>query len=422
MRRSTYYLCLVFLALVFAGIAAYAWQRYAPPPPWTEAERALIASLWLERLPPLRPDESNAVADDPRAAALGHRLFFDTRLSANGMISCAHCHQPVRRFTDGLPRAVALGRTARNTPSLVGAAYSPWLYWDGRRDSLWAQALAPLEAPAEHGFSRAGLVDILRQDATYRRAFEALFGPLPAPGQDVNRAFANAGKALAAYERRLRPGTAPFDYYVAHLESGGEPLEQPWFDRRAIRGLRLFIGQARCIECHNGPLFTNNEFHNTGLLSPPGELPDRGRIDGLREVLADPFNCAGEFSDTRRSGNSRPGTGESDDARQRCPELSFVRTGAELIGATRTPSLRNLGDTAPFQSKGQFATLAEVLQHYNDAPPAMIGHNEAKPLGLAAWELADLEAFLRTLAAPPDVDPALLLPPADPHIDPHAAR
>jgi cytochrome c peroxidase len=382
--------------VVLAAIVYYAWQRYAPPAPWTAAERAQIRSLWIKALPPLPPDASNSVADDPRAVAFGHRLFFDERLSANGAISCATCHQPIRHFTDGLPRAVALGTAARNTPSIVGTAYSPWLYWDGRRDSHWAQALVPLEAAAEHGTTRAAVAAALSEDADYRRRYESLFGPLPEWPDDIDRVFANVGKALAAYERQLTPGTSRFDEYAAHLAADGDPLEQPYLDAREIRGLRLFIGEARCLECHNGPLFTNNEFHNTGLLSPPGERPERGRLDGLREALADPFNCAGAFSD---------------DAGRSCPEHEFVRRGSELIGATRVPSLRNLENTSPFQSKGQFATLREVLDHYNAAPAAMIGHNEATALGLASWELDDLEAFLKSLAAPVDADPALLEPP-----------
>jgi len=368
------------------------------PPSWSSDERRLMESLWIASLPPLPPDPTNAVADDPAAAAFGHALFFDPRASANGAIACATCHQPQRRFTDGLPRGVAIGRSARNTPSIVGAAYSPWYYWDGRRDSLWSQALSPLEDPNEHGSDRHTLYELVRDDPAYRRAYEPLFGPLPAStdAAAVDRVFANVGKAIAAYERRLLPGPSRFDAYVDHLSRGGDPRRQDHLDASELRGLRLFLGPARCTECHNGPLLTNHEFHNTGLLPPPGALPDRGRFDGLDAVRRDPFNCLGAFSD---------------DPSRRCDELTFVRDGVELIGATRTPSLRNLGATMPFQSKGQFATLAEVLRHYNDAPAALIGHNEAKPLSLSSRELRDLEAFLSALDAPIAADPALLAAP-----------
>ncbi len=397
--RRTAIALVVAVALLVAA-AWSLWQRYAPPAPWSAAERARIASLSLVALPPLPPDPSNRIGDDPRAAEFGHRLFFDPRLSVNGGISCATCHQPIRRFADGLPRGVAIGMSKRNTPSIVGSAYSPWLYWDGRKDSQWSQALSPLEDPNEHGGSRRLVVSIVASDADYRRRYEALFGAPPdlVVAGELDRAFANVGKAIAAYERLLMPGESRFDRYAEHLQRSGDPVEQDLLSPQEIRGLRLFIGEARCIECHNGPLFTNNEFHNTGLLSVPGETPDRGRSDGLRMLLADPFNCLGAYSDA---------------ARDDCGELRFARAGTDLIGATRTPSLRNLQDTAPFQSKGQFATIAEVLAHYNRAPAAMIGHNEAKPLGLRRWQLDALEAFLATLAAPVDAEPRWLEPPRD---------
>ena len=390
----------VALLVAAAAFAAWqAWLRFAPPAPWSESQRTELRSLWIDNLPPLPTDPTNRVADDPRAAAFGHQLFFEPRLSANGMISCATCHQPIRRFTDGLPTAVALGMSARNTPSIVGAAYSPWFYWDGRKDSQWSQALSPIEDPNEHGSSRRQVLSVIASDSAYRRQYEDLFGAPPRLGApaDIDRAFANVGKAIAAYQRKLLPGRSRFDDYVAHLEAGGDHLDQDLLTRDEVRGLALFIGEARCTECHNGPLLTNNEFHNTGLLSLPGELPDRGRIDGVRIVRTDPYNCLGDFSD---------------DAEKSCTELRYMRDGPELIGATRTPSLRNLGDTAPFQSKGQFRTLAEVLEHYNDAPDAIIGHNEAKPLDLAAWELRALEAFLLALDAPVSADPAWLAPPS----------
>ena len=346
-----------------------------------------LASLWIRNLPPLPPDPTNAVADNPDAAAFGHQLFFDARLSANGMISCSTCHQPIRRFTDGLPKGVAIGLAKRNTPSIVGTAYSPWLYWDGRKDSQWAQALAPLEDPNEHGSSRVQVLSIVASVSAYRETYQALFGQPPnlLDQQDIDRAFANVGKAIAAYERLLMPGVSRFDRYVEHVMDGGDHRAQEFLSDEEIRGLRLFIGDARCTECHNGPLFTNNEFHNTGLLSASGEKPDRGRIDGVRDVMADPFNCMGLFND---------------DPNPSCAELRYARTGVELIGATRTPSLRNLENTAPFQRKGQIESLAAVLDHYNNAPLAMIGHNEAKELKFSVWELQALEAFLGSLSAP----------------------
>jgi cytochrome c peroxidase len=375
----------------------------------------VLQRLSLDSLPALPPDPTNAVADDPRAARLGHKLFFDTRLSANGSVACATCHQPERRFTDGLPKGRGIGLSGRNTRSIVGSAYSPWLYWDGRRDSQWAQALSPLEDPAEHGGNRMQYARFIATDPEYRTLYEEIFGPLPdfsdasrfpaaaAPLDDpkinaawmamcdadrrsVDQTFANIGKAIAAYERLIMPGPSRFDAYVGALLSGDDEASQTILTNEEILGLQLFIDEARCTQCHTGALFTNNEFHNTGVLSFPGEVPDRGRIDGLKKVLADPFNCLG---------------GYSDDPDKHCAELTYVRSGVELIGAMRTPSLRNLGGTAPYSHKGQNETIADVLDLYNRAPLAMIGHNEAEvKLKLSRRELKQLEAFLNTLDAP----------------------
>ena len=389
-------------ALVIALGAAYALHQPAPPAPWSTAEIQTIRSLALDALPP--PDVlGNAVADHPVAQQLGHRLFFDARLSANGLVSCATCHQPERRFTDGLPRAVGVALGSRNSMSLVGAAYSPWQFWDGRKDSLWSQAAAPLESAIEHGASRAQLARLLADDADYRRLYEELFGLLPALPKGTDAVFVNAAKALAAYERLLLPGETPFDRYAASLQEAGALSETPSegtaagrFGRQEIEGLRLFVGKAQCINCHNGPLFTNHEFHNTGVLPAPGALPAKGRAEGVRLVLGDPLNCLGPHSDA----TTKP-----------CPELAFVRTGDDLVAAHKTPSLRNLAGSGPYMHAGQIDALGDVLRHYNRARNAIIGHNEAKPLNLLPYELKRLEAFLRTLDGPLATAPEWLTPP-----------
>jgi len=368
------------LATVVA--AAWLWSRLdAEPGSWSDESIAILESLSLESLPNLPPDPTNAVADDPRAVEFGRKLFSDSRFSANGAISCATCHQSERRFTDGLPKGVAIGMSKRNTPSIVGTAYSPWLYWDGRRDSQWAQALSPLEDPNEHASNRLTIMALVVDDKEYWRIYKALFGG----ASGVDTMFSNLGKALAAFERTIMPTTSRFDNYVAAVVAGDVEQQARLFTEDEIRGLRLFIGEANCTQCHNGPLFTNNEFHNTGLVNFEGEVPDKGRVVGVRELLANPFNCSGPHSD---------------DPQGKCDELEFMRTGPELLGAFRTPSLRNLENTAPYGHKGQIATLADMLAHYNEAPDSMIGHNEAKPLGFSKRELGYLEAFLNTLAAP----------------------
>ena len=414
-------LILLFLAISAIGVWwLAAEQRHSA---WSDAELALLDSLRLSNLPPLPADPTNRVADDPGAAALGHRLFFDSRLSANGAVSCASCHQPDRHFTDGLATGVGLATGQRNTMGLVGTAYSPWYFWDGRKDSQWSQALGPLENDLEHGGNRMQFARLIADDPKYRAAYEALFDPLPdlsnpsrfplaasplggnalvaswnamteADQQAVNAVFANIGKALAAYQRLLLPGPAPFDDYVEGLLNNADANVA--LSGAAVDGLKLFIGKAQCVNCHNGPLLTNNAFHNTGVLPAPVQLPGMGRARGVRQALADPFNCLGKFSDSRTD----------------CAELRFARSGDEILGARRTPSLRNVAETAPYMHAGQLATLDAVLNHYNLATPSLVGHNEAKPLSLRPTELRTLAVFLQSLSGPVATDPRWLTAPA----------
>jgi cytochrome c peroxidase len=385
------------VTLTTAGLSPAAGE--GTPPPWTDEQRALINSLSIARLRPLPPDPSNAWSDNPSARDLGHRLFFDKRLSANGAVACASCHQPERAFTDGRPVAVGIGKTMRNAPTLIGAAYSPWFFWDGRVDSQWAQALVPLENPLEQGATRAHIVQVVAADPEDSRDYESLFGPLPESFDDegITRAFTNLGKAIAAYERMLIPGPSRFDRYAATLANGGTPGADARLTDREIAGLRLFIGRGQCMRCHNGPLFTNNSFHNTGVPPLPGDPAARGRYLAVETVLADPFNCEGNYSDAGADG---------------CAVLKFMKRGSDdLIGAFRTPTLRNVTLTAPYMHAGQFADLDAVLDHYNRAPPAAIGATNLEPLGLGADDLAALKAFLGTLVSPPETSENYLTPP-----------
>ena len=426
MDRAGFAIIATGLAAALAGTAWFS-LRPAEQPVWTDHELDVMESLWIAKLPPLPPDPSNAVADDPLAARFGHRLFFDPRLSGNGEFACSSCHRPERRFTDGRLIGAALGESKRNTPSIVGTAYSPWLYWDGRKDSQWSQALSPLEDPNEQGGNRVALARLVAGDPEYRRTYTALFGELPdlsdagripvaagpVPGTSletdwnamdpadrkaITRVFVNIGKAIAAYERLLVPGPSRFDRYIEAISRGDSSQTGTILNADEATGLRLFMGKARCIECHNGPLLTNNEFHNTGIISAAGMIPDRGRIDGIRLARDDPFNCLSDFSD---------------DPVKDCAELRFARTGAEVVGALRTPSLRNLQSTAPYSHQGQTPSLEQMMLHYDRAPLSMIGHNEAKPLGLSRRERAQLEAFLATLDAPPATAAQWLAPPAE---------
>ena len=407
-------------AALVAGLVAciaYAGWQYIPAPlpaQWSEQELAILQSLSLSSLPS-RPDSpGNAVADNPLAVQLGKKLFFDTRLSANGKVACATCHQPEKMFTDGRALAVGINQVDRNSMGLVGVAYTPWLFWDGRKDSLWSQALEPLENPLEHGANRVDLARLIMTDADYRKSYQAVFGndsllsalindksrfppatPLGTPQlkdnwyglspddqHAVNVVFSNIGKVLAAWQRQLVHAPSAFDNYVAMLGQNPTVVQDNELNRQQIAGLRLFMGKAQCVNCHNGPLFSNNSFHNTAVLSAPGVQPAAGRSHGLRLAQTDEFNCLGAYSDANSS---------------QCQELRFARGGDEMIGAQRTASLRNLAFTAPYMHAGQIATLEDVINHYNRADIAVLGHNEAKPLGLRAIEKKQLRAFLDSL-------------------------
>ena len=392
---------------------------------WTEAERGLIASLSIDRLPALRPDPSNAVGDDPNAIALGHALFFDSGLSDDATVSCASCHQPNLYFSDGKVKANVRGvDTPRHTPSIVGLAYSDWFYWDGRKDSQWAQALAPQEATIEHRGNRMGHARYVLE--TYGQAYETIFGPAPdisdesrfpavaGPLEDtaaraaweamteddrqtINHIFANMGKAIAAYERKILPGPSRFDDYAAAALANDRMRMAELFSDEEADGLRLFIDEAQCTDCHNGPLFTNGTFHNIGLPSMPGAPFDQGRSLATLQVITDEFNCLGAYSDATM---------------EECVELRFIKIeGEELIGAFKVPSLRNIANTAPYMHNGMFADLDAVLRHYNAAPPAFPGHSDLVPLALTTAQSGALKAFLHTLSAPPNVPAALLTPP-----------
>ena len=382
------------------------------------AAASLAFDLGIDQLPAPPLDPSNKWADDARAAQLGHRLFFDKRLSANGQVSCASCHDPGKSFQDGTALARGVGTTDRRTMPVAGTAHSPFLFWDGRKDSQWSQALGPLESPVEHGGSRAQYAHVVATH--YRAEYESLFGPLPdlrtvppsaGPVADakasaawqalaqkerdaVTQVFVNVGKAIAAYERRIEPAPSRFDRYVAAWKRNGAPPEGILTADEAA-GLALFTGKAACIQCHNGPLLTNNEFHNTGVPRAAGLPGDRGRFTAVAAVKADEFNCNSRWSD------ARPG---------QCAELEFLAPAAhQLERAYKVPSLRDVAERAPYMHAGQFATLAEVLHHYNRAPAAPAGHTELKPLGLTGTELRQLEAFLRALSGGVAAAPAAFL-------------
>jgi cytochrome c peroxidase len=409
------------VAVLLAGLILFVGACTAVlPNRWSDDELATLKNLWIGSLPPLPADPSNQYADNPDAATLGQKLFFDTRLSSNGKVACATCHLPEKQFQDGTPLASGIGTTTRRTMTITGTAYSPWLFWDGRKDSQWAQALGPLENPVEHGGNRTLYAHLIAE--FYAEEYTVLFGPLPdlsdlpwnagpVAGSEaaanweamspeereaVTRIYVNIGKSIAAYERHLNPGESRFDQYVDAVLNH-DPSADDILTPDEIAGLKLFIGKANCTNCHNGPLFTNNDFHNTGVPVASSLPEDTGRSLGAQQVLADEFNCLSMYSDAQPD---------------QCAELNFlVIDEHQQERQYKPPSLRNVTERGPFMHAGQFATLEDVLNHYNTAPEAPAGHSELQPLNLTEKQIAQIIAFLKTLNGPINADPRWLAAP-----------
>jgi cytochrome c peroxidase len=302
--------------------------------------------------------------------------------------------------------SIAAGHTGRNAATVLNSAYQLWQFWDGRKDSLWAQALGPAESAVEHNGSRLLFAHLIYD--LYRTPYEAVFGPLPdladavrfppegKPGdpawdgmapadQDaVNRVFVNFGKALEAYERLLVDRDSPFDRFMGGDESA--------LSEAAIRGAKLFVGRASCNECHFGGNLTDGAFHNIGTpqMGPNVPAVDDGRAAGIATVLADPFNGAGAYSDDPSAAG----------------HLDGLAAAPADEGAFKTPTLRSVALTAPYMHNGVFTSLRDVVLHYRDGggPPGSFSGTldpSIFPLTLSDQDVDDLVAFLGALTGAP---------------------
>jgi cytochrome c peroxidase len=202
-------------------------------------------------------------ADNPQTLekiALGRKLFFDSKLSADNSISCASCHRPDRLFTDGLPRSEGVHHQlgTRHAPSLINAAFNTSQFWDGRRTTLELQALDPLINPREHGLpNHEAVLDYVRSDPAYIDAFSLVYG---IRSRSINMTYVS--NAIASFERTLVAGNSPFDHYYFKGEKSA-------ISESAQRGLALFQGRAQCASCHSieqtYALFTDNQFHSLSV-------------------------------------------------------------------------------------------------------------------------------------------------------------
>lgn len=326
----------IWVMLGVLAIATIAWASSEPPP--------ASETLTLDELKQTyrRPAAIPFPSDNKRSKnreTLGKSLFFDPRLSGSNFLSCATCHNPALAWGDGLPKGIGHGmkELGRRTPTILNVAWAELLFWDGRADTLEAQALGPMQSPNEMNATLNEVVDKLQRIAGYRRLFQLAY-----PNEGITPA--TIGKAIATYERTIVSGVAPFDLWIAGKEDA--------IPESAKRGFGLFNTKAKCAVCHSGWNFTDSSFYDTGL-----DSADIGR------------------------GKIQPNL----------PSMQY---------AFKTPTLRNVDRRAPYMHDGSLASLRDVVEFYDKAgvkrPSRALTIQKLK---LSRSEENDLVAFMRTLTS-----------------------
>jgi cytochrome c peroxidase len=279
-------------------------------------------------------------ANDAAKIALGKQLYFDGRLSKSEAIACAFCHNPGTGWADPRQTSIGIGGGlgGRQAPTVLNTGFSPLLFWDGRARSLEEQALEPIQNPIEMGETHQNVVRKLKKIKGYQLQFRAIFGTDPS--------LQGIAEAIAAFERTVISTNSAFDRYMRG--------DTKAMDAGAVRGMTLFKGKARCILCHNGPNFTDNQFHNLGVPQVGPMKEDLGRY--------------------------------------------YVTQVEKDRGAFKTPTLRSISETAPYMHDGAFKTLGEVIDFFNNGG----GPNRnlsplIKAVQLTAEQKKDLIAFLKAL-------------------------
>jgi cytochrome c peroxidase len=353
----------------------------AAPLSKSESARVVEHGPWP---PPVDRDPTNRVSGNPDAIDLGRRLFFYPRFSPNGYIACVACHQPDRSFTDNLPRARGLAPVERNAVALQNLRLHRWYGWGGTSDSLWMASLRPILDPREIGASAETVAFIVRTGDGVACRYKAAFGEEPS-AHDAEKVLVNVAKALAAYEETLVTGRTPFDDYRDAVARGEAPPASYPVD--AQRGLRIFFGLGNCHACHRGPNFTDDAFRGTAVETFVGQdIPDTGRIDGLRTVRASRYNLSGRYND--------------DPAKAGAGALHDAKLDPRDHPRWRTPSLRNVAVTAPYLHNGTALSLYDVVRRYAKAPgqrPYVDDERRIRRVDLSPRDVDDIVAFLETL-------------------------
>ncbi len=369
-------------ALISAGIASADSLLLTP----AEVAAVIRHSPWP---PPIKNDPSNRASGSDAAQALGRALFFDSRLSRNGTLSCASCHDPEQGWTDGRRKAAGLSRLDRNTQSVINSRFNRWFGWDGRNDSLWAHTIGPIVDPREMGADPAVVADLISGDPTLSALYEETFGTTvnAAEEEDV---LVGAAKAIAAFQETLVSSRTRFDDFRDAL-ARGDVASAGRYPQAAQRGAKIFLGRGKCVVCHVGPLFSNGEFADAAVpyFIEPGRV-DSGRHGGIEKLRTSPYSLMSRHNDSADASTAWA-------TRQ-------VKQTHKTFGEFKVPSLRHLTLTAPYMHNGSLATLEDVIHHYSSIDLERLhsdGELILEPLGLNALESADLAAFLRTLSPEP---------------------
>ncbi len=304
--------------------------------------------------------------------ALGEKLYFDKRLSVDGTVSCASCHDPAAAFASKDTVAIGVRSKAgtRNVPTILNAKFGVTFFWDGRASTLEEQVKQPLLNPSEMGLeNEAALVHRLSSIPEYQKQFRRLF-----PSEGIT--LETVAKALAAYERTLISNNSPFDRFIKG--------DQNAITENQKSGWLLFKGKAKCIECHtfsaSAPLFTDSRFYNTGIALRDQNFEKLSQqIEVVKNVHTSSLAHEPEFSELGRF---------------------LVTNDRKDMGAFKTPTLRDVELTGPYMHNGSLRTLLDVVRFYNQG-----GQNNPNldkkihPLDLNEKEINELVEFLRALTS-----------------------
>lgn len=296
----------------------------------------------------------------PEKIELGKKLFFDRRLSGDGTMSCASCHMPDQGFSDGQEISLSYPTTKnwRNAPTLYNIAFRKALFHDGRSASLEEQALFPIMSAFEMNQNIDYLEEEIREVPEYNDAFKKVFG------SSVNRQ--NIARALASFQRTIVSKNSPLD---RHLKGDPNALSE-----KAKNGLAIFLGKGKCIECHGGVNLSDDKFYALHVPENP-EQANNPRVNITRRFVAKVSTNFREYLTLKEDLGRFLVTGDRKDWK-----------------AFKTPTLREIGRTAPYMHNGVFGTLEEVVEFFNaGGGPA---NGSLKPLGLSEAEKKHLVTFM----------------------------